>query len=754
MQLTVEPIWGWTGVALVAAALLVLLLAIDRVQLRGLTPSRRWWLLGLKAVASLILLLAMLRPAMVATETDEHTSQLFIVADVSRSMSTPDGPGGITRWQALEEDLQRVASQLKGLKDKVDVRLFEFDKQLRPRPEKRTEPDGTMTAIGQTLDDLVREARQQPTAAILFLTDGSQRALSPYDIEPLLSARKLAEANAPVYPVGYGATSLTSTTLDLAVQDLLVDPVVFEKKLVPIKIQLTGSGVAGRKATLRVLVEDRSGKTLGTSGELKPVPATLTARPVIETEIRKDNEPQTVELSFIPTTAGELKVAVEVEPLDGELIRGNNRLETIITIRQGGLRVAYFDVLRSEQTALRMVNGSDKIQLDYFQVLGGKFKSRTVIPPTAFERGQYDVYIIGDVPAEVFGEVNLTNLTLRVRDGNGLMMLGGLENFSSGGYSTTPLADLLPVALTPDITVAGTPDLKAQYTGPQVMVPTELGLKRYVMQLASGEKNRARWEGLAPLMGATKLAPKNDLVEIWATTREGHPLLMATEVGRARVAAFGGDTTYQWTLHGQGEEHQRFWRQMVLWLARKEVDSDQPAWVRVEPRNFLPGATVPLEFGARAPNGDPITDAIFEVKVTRPDGQIVTVPPRSSNGQFSADFPQTDLPGDYWVRVTARKDQASLGFDAITRFIVDPKDLELDQPNADYDLLRKIAELTGGQLLRSEDLEKFLKDLQGRKLDELTRIQVYPLWDNWWLLAAFVGVMSAEWAIRKRAGLA
>ncbi|MDP1799223.1 MAG: glutamine amidotransferase [Planctomycetaceae bacterium] len=754
MQLTLEPIWGWTGVALVAVGLIALLLAIDRVQLQGLTPSRRWWLFGLKAAASLLLLMAMLRPAVVTTETDEHTAQLLVGSDVSRSMSTPDGPGGITRWKAVEEDLQRAASQWKGLKDKVDIRLFEFDKQLRPRPENRTEPDGPMTAIGQALEDLVREARQQPTAAILLLTDGSQRALSPHDMDPLLAARKLAEANAPVYPVGYGATSLTSTTLDLAVRDLLVDPVVFEKKLVPLKIQLTGSGAVGKKAILRVLVEDRSGKSLGTSGELKPAPATLTARPILETEIRQDHEPQTIDLSFIPTTSGELKIAVEVEPLEGELIRGNNRLETIITIRQGGLRVAYFDVLRSEQTAIRMVNGSDKIQLDFFQVLGGKFKSRTVIPTTAFERGAYDVYMIGDVPAEVFGEANLNNLTQRVREGNGLMMLGGLENFSSGGYAATPLADLLPVALTADIAMAGTPDTKAQYVGPQVIVPTDLGLKRYVMQLTSADKNRARWEGLAPLMGATKLAPKNDLVEIWATTREGHPLLLATEVGRARVAAFGGDTTYQWTLHGQGEEHQRFWRQMILWLARKEADSDQPAWVRVEPRNFLPGATVPLEFGARSSTGDPITDALFEVKITRPDGQTVAVPPRSSNGQFTAEYPQTDLPGDYWVRVTARKDATSLGLDAITRFIVDPKDLELDQPNADYDLLRKIAELTGGQLLRSEDLEKFLKDLQGRKLDELTRIQVYPLWDNWWLLMAFVGVMTAEWTIRKKAGLA
>ncbi len=754
MQLTVEPIWGWGGVALVAAGLVALLVLMDRVQLQHLTPQRRWWLFGLKVVAMVLLLIAMLRPAVVATETDEHTVQLLVAVDVSRSMTTPDGPGGITRWQALNEDLERASVLWKALAEKVEIRQFEFDRQLRPRQEDRKEADGPMTAIGQALDDLVREARQQPTAAILLLTDGAPRALPPHDIDPILAARKLAEANAPVYPVGYGAASLSSTTLDLAVQDLLVDPVVFEKKLVPLKVQLRGSGAAGKKVTLRVLVEDRAGRAPGTSGELKPAPATLTARPFVETELLRDNEPQAIDLSFMPSTAGEVKVAVEVVPVDGELIRGNNRLETVITVRQGGLRIAYFDILRPEQNTLRMVNGADNIQLDYFQVLGGKFKSRTVIPPMAFERGQFDVYLIGDVSADVFGPKNLENLAQRVREGAGLMMLGGLENYSSGGYGATPLADLLPVALAANAAAPGTPDIKAQYTGPQVMTPTDLGLKRFVMQLAPGEKNRARWEKLAPLVGATKLGAKNDLVEIWATTKEGHPLLLATEVGRARVAAFGGDTTYQWVQHGQGEEHQRFWRQMILWLARKEADSDQPAWVRVDPRNFLPGATVPLEFGARTANGEPVTDAIFDVQITRPDGKKVQVAPRSRDGQFSGEFTESDLPGDYWVRVTARKDATSLGLDALTRFIVDPKDLELDQPNADYDLLRRIAELTGGQLLRSEDLEKFLDDLKGRKLDELTRVQVYPLWDNWWLLLAFVTVMAAEWTVRKRAGLA
>lgn len=39
-------------------------------------------------------------------------------------------------------------------------------------------------------------------------------------------------------------------------------------------------------------------------------------------------------------------------------------------------------------------------------------------------------------------------------------------------------------------------------------------------------------------------------------------------------------------------------------------------------------------------------------------------------------------------------------------------------------------------------------------LENLTRVQVTPLYDNWWFLLTFVTILTAEWVLRKRAGLA
>jgi hypothetical protein len=479
------------------------------------------------------------------------------------------------------------------------------------------------------------------------------------------------------------------------------------------------------------------------------------AKPFQDYEIRRDAEIIPIELSFAAMTSGEVKIALQAEPADGELLTGNNQRETIITVKKGGLSVAYFDLPRTEQRWLRAVNGADKIQLDFQEVRGGRFAAQTKIDPSWFQRGRYDVYIIGDVRADVFGPALLGQLANRLEDGSSLLMTGGVQNFAAGGYASSPIADWLPVELNPaDARPAGKINPATQLTGPQRMVPTDRGMKEYVMQLGPPDKNRALWLDLPPLKGATRLKPVNDLLEPWATTPDGIPLLFATTRQRSRIAAFAGDTTYLWwTVGDKAELHQRFWRQLILWLAKKEADTDQPVWVKVAPRNFAPGANVSMTFGARAPDGLPIDDAEFKVEVTLPDGQKVPVTPRKAAGEDSAEFDKTTMPGDYWIRVSARRNGEMIGtFDASTRFIVDARDLELDYPSADYDFLKQLSSITGGVSLKPEEVDGLLERLKESKTN-LTRLQSITLWDNWGLLLVFVGLMSIEWFVRKKRGL-
>lgn len=754
MNFAVEPIWSWPVVLAAAASLIAVVVVTWRASANRLTPFRRKVLLGLRLTAVLLLIWAMFRPLLQISETSESTAQLIVLADASRSMNTPDGPGGKTRWQAAQEDLALLDSTLKDAGEKLEIRQFEFGRELTPRDPSHREGTEDFTAIGAALNALQRETRDRRTLGVLLLSDGAQRAIPPFDNDPVLAARKLGELQAPIYPIGYGASSLTDATLDLAMDEILVDPVVFEKKLVPVSFRLRTAGAIGRKVSVRLLIENRSGRRLGESGPLGPAPTTGGARTAVEVDITQPGQVVTGELSFVPDQPGELKLAVEVVPLDGELLVRNNSRETILTVRQGGLRVAYFDILRPEQTFVRTVNGAEQIQLDFIEIRGGIFRNRTQIPPTAFERNAYDIYIIGDVPAAALGPDRLRALAARLEDGAGLMMTGGLSNYTAGGYATTPLADYLPVELGRAANRTGG-GANEQLADRVPMVPTQLGARRYVMQLAPPDRNAAVWQGLPPLDGATRLVPKadNPLIEVWAESPDQQPLLVATEVGRARVLAFAGDTTRLWFMAGHQEEHQRFWRQVIFWLAHKEDDTSQPVWVRVDPRNVLPGGKVDFTFGARDAKGESLADATFRVELTGPESKPESLPPRRGQTDSTASWTATGTAGDHWVRVSASQNEKALGLDAWTRFIVENRDLELDQPAADYDLLRQLSSLSGGKLMTPEDLPAWLKSLRETRFEDLKRLTTITLYDRWWILAAFVGTVSLEWYFRKRWGL-
>lgn len=754
MSFSVEPVWSWPVVLAAAAALVTVVLVTQRAAAARLTPGRHGVLLGLRLTAAVLLIWAMFRPVLQISEVTEGKAQLLILADASRSMNTADGPGGKSRWTASREDLAELDAAFADWGQKLEVRHFEFGKELTPRDPAMKEGTADFTAIGAALEALQRETRNRRTLGVLLLTDGAQRAIPPFDVDPLLAARKLGEQQAPIYPVGYGTATLSESSLDLAVEDLLVDPVVFEKKQVPVTVRLRALGAAGRKVAVRLLIEDRNGRRLGESGELIPAQASGNARPATELEITQPNQVVPVELSFIPDQPGELKLAVEAIPADGELLVRNNLRQTVITVRQGGLRVAYFDTLRPEQKLIRTVNGAEQIQLDYYQVWGQQFRNRTQIPDAAFERNAYDIYIIGDVPAGVFGANHLRELANRLDEGAGLMMTGGLLNYSAGGYAATFLADFLPVELNRPAGRPGAANPNEQITDRVQMLPTQLGARRYVMQLAPPERNSPVWQSLPPLDGATRLTPKRDnpLIEVWAETPQQQPLLIATEVGRSRVIAFGGDTTWLWFSH-HPEEHQRFWRQVIVWLAHKEEDTSQPVWVKVEPRNVLAGSPVQLTFGARSADGKPLPDAAFSVELLGPERKPESLPPRRGEENSSASWTASGAAGDYWVKVAARQGETSVGLDAWTRFIIDDRDLELDQPAADYELLRQLGSLSGGKLLAREELPEWLKSLRETRFEDLTRLTSVTLYDNWWLLAAFVAVVSLEWFWRKKWGL-
>jgi hypothetical protein len=125
----------------------------------------------------------------------------------------------------------------------------------------------------------------------------------------------------------------------------------------------------------------------------------------------------------------------------------------------------------------------------------------------------------------------------------------------------------------------------------------------------------------------------------------------------------------------------------------------------------------------------------------------------SEDGIPTGSFRSTEFSGDYTIRVEAVLNGEIK--QATARFLVEDRNLELDNPIAYPRLLSDIATLTGGRSVPPEQLGALIEELL-RQSDELVerRETKRTLFDTWFLLLAFISVLSLEWFLRKYWGLA
>jgi hypothetical protein len=258
------------------------------------------------------------------------------------------------------------------------------------------------------------------------------------------------------------------------------------------------------------------------------------------------------------------------------------------------------------------------------------------------------------------------------------------------------------------------------------------------------------------LEGANRFGRPKPAALVLAETAAGEPLLVVQEAG-GRVLAFAGDTTWHWWMEGFAREHRRFWRQVILWLARKDELSEGAVWVKLDERRFGRGARVAFTAGARAASGEALADATFEAQVTLPDGSTRKLNVAAQGDHGSGAFDATQAAGDYSITIAARDREGTPLGSAKSQFLVFEQDLELDNAVADPTLLASLAAMTrqaGGQSLAPEELPRLLRHIQEepKELEIETQVKLTP-WDTWPFFLLFLTLVSVEWYLRKKWGL-
>src|SRR5262249_42753636 len=144
-----------------------------------------------------------------------------------------------------------------------------------------------------------------------------------------------------------------------------------------------------------------------------------------------------------PAEAGEIKVALKIDTLPGEVTEANNEISTYVTVTKEGISVLYVEgKYRAWEPKFIPYALSEVPSIRLFEAV--RLTDERSPPEEAaqfdLEKQHYDVIILGDIAARRLKSANpdtdlLAAINRQVAEkGAGLMMLGGYESFGNSDW--------------------------------------------------------------------------------------------------------------------------------------------------------------------------------------------------------------------------------------------------------------------------------------------------------------------------------
>lgn len=224
-----------------------------------------------------------------------------------------------------------------------------------------------------------------------------------------------------------------------------------------------------------------------------------------------------------------------------------------------------------------------------------------------------------------------------------------------------------------------------------VVLKSAIREESFVPQLASATEPVRGIGAYPPLLGYVITEPK-PRAETPLVTDQGDPLLAHWQYGLGRAVAFTSDARAKWAKHWIGWGHyQQFWRQVVQWSLRRLESSD----FAVDVTTDRGAGRVSVEALDAQGNFRNFLD--LQGFVVAPQGTRQTVRLRQTGpGHYEAAFPLRE-PGAYLLNLQQIENGQVRAAQAVGASLnYSP---ELDAPGPNLNLLRGIAEATGGKVL-------------------------------------------------------
>jgi len=743
MQFAVALPW-WGYVLAFSAALLVAWLTYARLTL-PLSTRRRALLIGLRAATLLLLVAFLLRPVVYVEAQGISTGLVAILVDVSRSMRMTDaGPAdrGASR-------IERAATVVRDLQQQLgpgfQSELVTFGEAVARGDVDRLAADARRSDLSGALGALVDRYRGRRLAGIVVISDGGDTAGQ--------EAGTTKRINVPVFSVGVGNPQIAR---DREVINVTAGEPLFSDSSIDLSVSAVSHGFAANPIEIRVSENGRpiDVRRVTPSADGAPVHEVFTVSPPLETP--------TVYSVEIPVDSGELAAENNVRRV---LVPPQGRKRRLLLVEGApGFEHTFLKRALQRDPGLEVDSvirkGQNEEGRDTFIVQAVSSRAAALADGYPVKRAdlfRYDAIVFGNIAADFFTRDQLSMTADFVsKRGGGLLVLGA-RSFDRAGLVGTPLEEALPVDFTDRRSPVGRAGGVPSAPPANAVVLTNDGAAHPATRLAvTLEESKKKWSQLPPMASATALGSARPGAQVLAVTSAGggdvRPAIVAQRYGLGRSMVFAGEASWRWRmlLPASDNTFELAWRQMTRWLASGAADPVEIAPAAVT----LPGTTETLSVLVRNEEFNPVGDAEVVVRVREPGGQersMTAALSEPSQGRYAAAV-RFDQPGVYAIAADVRRGSQTLGA-AMRPMLVGGADLEMAEPRLNEAVLRRISETTGGAYVAAAEAAK-VPSLIRVADTESPPLEMRDLWDNGWALAMIVGLLAAEWVVRRRSGLA
>ncbi len=775
--MTLPNLWGapeWWPLVLVLCGLLLVGLFWS-YRMSQISLSLKMLLIGLKSTGFVLLALCLLEPMRTESRPQIGANTLVVAVDASRSMNIRDASSKATRAEQVRRLLLENRNWLDQLREDYDLRQYQFGSRL----DSVNHFDGYLpneqsSSLRSTLHTIGQRYQSHAMAGVILLTDG----LSTEEFENAFDWSSLP----PIYPVVIGGENVQR---DIRIVRTTVNESNFETAPVSLAVELIATGFAGQVIEVQLLNDDdlevdrrtirnvQDGRPFAVRFDVRPEKRGLTAYTVRafgtgNQDLADDSEATVVNNQrqvIVDRARGPYRILyVSGRPnwefkfmrrslnLDDELkliglIRIANR-EPKFTFRsqigastnplyRGFGNQKDEEAERYDEAVLLRIGVEDETQL-----LSG-------FPKSADELFKFDAIVLDDVEAAFFSQDqhSLMQQFVAAR-GGGLLMLGGQESFVKGEYDRTSIGEMLPVYVDQFTPSQREEDYRLELT-------REGWVEPWIRVRATEKEEEQRLETMPPFKTINRVNSikpgASVLAKVSTSSGQQLPALVEQRFGQGRVAALLLGDFWRWHLKNErgNDDLMKAWRQMIRWLV-----ANVPRRVELTIERQSGSEQVRFRLRVKDEGFAPLDNATARLTIIQPDNEVfelVAEPSGRIAGEYTADFmpAQTGL-----NRVTAEvsdHQQNVIGTQE-SGWIAQPEIEEFAQVIPNRELLKQIAERTGGEVINANQLSAFVDSLGNRQIP-FTEQNIYPWWHHWSLFVTALALLIAEWGIRRWKGL-